>query len=101
MKIDNVIDNSEVEFIEKQVEALEVDGKIKKDIMNNIYSTRFIQVDFKIIKQSKIDVINLINNLVLLAKKDGNVHKTERMFIEEIANSLDFPLTDLDDMFKS
>ena len=101
IKIDNVIDNAEIEFIEKQINDLEINDEIKIKVMNKIHSSNFIPVDYEVLKQSKMDVINLLNNLILLAKRDGNVHKAERMLIEEIANDLNFSLVDLEDMFKS
>jgi len=99
IKIDNKVEDSELDFIKNYIDSLISDENEKDELIKKLYTPGLIKVDFNIIKQQKAEVFNLMNNLVSIAKSDNKISKVERMYIYEVAEELGVSSRDVNELF--
>mgnify|MGYP000284633185 CR=1 FL=1 len=101
IKIDGKIDDREIELLENLMDKFELDSNDKIELISEINSKNKINIDYSILKGNSQEILYLLIDLVAIAKADGEVHITEKLFIKEVAKSLDFDLNDLNLLFES
>ncbi len=95
------IDDREIELLENLMDKFELDSNDKIELISEINSKNKINIDYSILKGNSQEILYLLIDLVAVAKADGEVHITEKLFIKEVAKSLDFDLNDLNLLFES
>ena len=101
IKVDGKIDDREIELLENLMDKFELDSNDKIELISEINSKNKINIDYSILKGNSQEILYLLIDLVAIAKADGEVHITEKLFIKEVAKSLDFDLNDLNLLFES
>lgn len=90
MKIDNNIDTNELKFIEDFMEKIDLSTDDKMKLIQELTTKNKISIDYNILKDNREEVLYLILDLISLAKIDGEFHVTEKLFIKEVAKTLNF-----------
>jgi len=98
IKIDGKIANEELNLIEEYIDNSGLDDNLKMELIGKLSNSDLIPVDYSLFKNSPEKSINLINQLVALAKIDNEVHPSERMFIRNVAKQLDIPGEDVNEL---
>lgn len=95
MKIDGKIDDLEVKFIENFLEQTDLSSDDKIELIGKINDKSKIKIDYTPFKEDKEEALQLLIDLIALAKCDEQFHITEKMFIKEISKNLEFDEHDL------
>jgi uncharacterized tellurite resistance protein B-like protein len=61
-------------------------------------STETIKVDYSLFKEDLNESLGLISDLISLAKRDGEFHIKEKMFIKQVGHILNYSEKDLNEM---
>ena len=101
MKIDNNIDTNELKFIEDFMEKIDLTVDAKMELIQELTSKSKISVDYNILKDNSEEVLYLLLDLISLAKIDGEFHITEKLFIKEVAKTLNFNQDELVSLIES
>lgn len=101
MKIDNNIDTNELKFIEDFMEKIDLSIDAKMELIQELTSKSKISVDYSILKDNSEEVLYLLLDLISLAKIDGEFHITEKLFIKEVAKTLNFNQDELVSLIES
>lgn len=95
MKIDGKIDEEEVKFIENFLEQTDLSSDDKIELISKLSEQSKIKIDYTPFKEDKEEALQLLIDLIALAKCDGQFHITEKMVIKEISKNLGFDENDL------
>ena len=101
IKIDGKIDDKEIELLEELMDKFQLESNDKLELISEINSKNKISIDYNLLKGNSEEILYLLIDLVAIAKADGEVHITEKLFIKEVAKSLDFDQNDLILLFES
>jgi uncharacterized tellurite resistance protein B-like protein len=101
IKIDGKIDDREIELLEELMDKFQLESNDKLELISEINSKNKISIDYNLLKENSEEILYLLIDLVAIAKADGEVHITEKLFIKEVAKSLDFDQNDLNLLFES
>lgn len=101
IKIDGKIDDREIELLEELMDKFQLESNDKLELISEINSRNKISIDYNLLKGNSEEILYLLIDLVAIAKADGEVHITEKLFIKEVAKSLDFDQSDLNLLFES
>ncbi|MGE4444519.1 MAG: TerB family tellurite resistance protein [Candidatus Altimarinota bacterium] len=101
IKIDGKIDDREIELLEELMDKFQLESNDKLELISEINSKNKISIDYNLLKGNSEEILYLLIDLVAIAKADGEVHITEKLFIKEVAKSLDFDQNDLNLLFES
>lgn len=95
MKIDGKIDDQEVKFIESFLEQTDLSSDDKIELIGKLNDKAKMKIDYAPFKEDKEEALQLLIDLIALAKCDEQFHITEKMFIKEISKNLGFDENDL------
>lgn len=98
MKIDGVKHDLELSFMKSMINESFFSDLTKTNLLTNLISEELAPVNYDIFKENKQDALNLMIDLIALAKKDGTVHIAEGQFIRQIAEKLDFSHDELNSL---
>ena len=101
IKIDGKIDDKEIELLEELMDKFQLESNDKLELISEINSKNKISIDYNLLKGNSEEILYLLIDLVAIAKADGEVHITEKLFIKEVSKSLDFDQNDLILLFES
>ncbi len=101
MKIDNNIDANELKFIEDFMEKIDLSIDDKMKLIEELTTKNKISVDYSVLKDNSEEVLYLLLDLISLAKIDGEFHITEKLFIKEVAKTLNFNQDELVSLIES
>lgn len=98
-KIDHNFTEKKKEFIRKEIEnsTLTEDEQLKLAISFN--EDRLFSIDYSLLKNDDSYSIGLLKKMIMLAKLDGNIGFTEKIYIKKIARELGYTPNDLSDFF--
>jgi uncharacterized protein (DUF697 family) len=100
MKIDGNIEDDEIEFIENFIDNSNLTSDDRMSLIEQISKTEKTKVNYSIFKDNTEEGLYLLIDLIALSKADGEFHITEKMFIKEIAKSLEFDKEDLKELME-
>lgn len=95
MKIDGKIDDEEVKLIERFLEQTDLSSDDKIELIGKLNDKSKIKIDYTPFKEDKEEALQLLIDLIALAKCDEQFHITEKMFIKEVSKNLGFDESDL------
>ncbi len=101
IKIDGKIDDREIELLEELMDKFQLESNDKLELISEINSKNKISIDYNLLKGNSEEILYLLIDLVAIAKADGEIHITEKLFIKEVAKSLAFDQNDLNLLFES
>ena len=67
---------------------LSIDDKM--ELIQELTTKNKISVNYSVLKDNSEEVLYLLLDLISLAKIDGKFHVTEKLFIKEVAKTLNF-----------
>lgn len=98
IKVDGVIKNEESELFNTLIDNSLLDDNIKMDLIQKLNSNEMDKIDYSLFKTNPEQSLQLLRNLILIAKCDNEFHITEKMYIKNIAKQLDYSLSDLESL---
>lgn len=101
MKVDGKIKPEEREYVQTLVDHTNLAEEEKANLLNAIdLSTKFT-VDYSTFASMPDDAIGLLVDLVALAKRDGEFHVTEKMYIKQAGKLMGFSDSDIEETMAS
>lgn len=101
MKIDKNRTSEERMYINSLVEKAALADDQKAQLLNSYDSDEKFAIDYSLFSQAPDDAIGSLSDMVALAKRDGEFHVTEKMFIKHAGTQMGFSATDLEEMIAS
>ncbi|MCB5266661.1 MAG: TerB family tellurite resistance protein [Candidatus Cloacimonetes bacterium] len=95
MKIDGKIDEEEVKYVQGFIEKSNLSNDDEMVLIEQLGGSDKIKVDYTLFKSNQEEALYLLIDLIALAKVDGEFHVTEKMFIKNIAKTIEFSEDDL------
>jgi uncharacterized protein (DUF697 family)/uncharacterized tellurite resistance protein B-like protein len=90
MKVDGNIDESEKDFLKPLIQGLACNKSDCLMLLEYMSGTKKMDINYQLLAESPDDSIGLMVDMVALAKRDGNLHVTEKMYIKKIGKMLNF-----------
>jgi uncharacterized tellurite resistance protein B-like protein len=101
MMIDGAAKDTEKQQIKEAVSKTSLSEDEKLTWLQSIENSEKFVVDYTDLKNSPDDAIGLLVDMVALAKRDGQFHITEKMFIKKTGATLGFSESDVEEMMLS
>ena len=98
MKIDSKVADKELEYVELIIANTNLDGKVLEGLRSKLNSSDKSAVDYSIFKKSPEESLGLMMDLIALAKRDGEFHPAEKIYIKQIGKQLDYSDDDIGEM---
>ncbi len=97
MKVDKKIKPEERGYIQLLIENSELDDEVKIELANLVDVEAKTQVDFTPLAKEPDEVIGLLIDLIALAKRDGEFHLAEKIYIKQAGKLLGLSESDIDE----
>lgn len=101
MKVDKKVEDEELELIDEMITNAELNGDVEVALRDLIDSSQTIKVDYSIFENDADAALSLIMDIIGIAKRDGNVHISEKMYIKRVGKQLSFDAADIDEMLEA
>lgn len=98
IKVDGTIKAEEREYVQTIIGNANILESEKEDLTQSIDKSGKLVVDYSAFASSPDDAIGLLVDMVTLAKRDGNFHITEKMFVKQVGNLIGFSSNDIDEI---
>jgi len=98
MCIDGAVKQEEERFIGDMLNDSNLDGETKELLMKQLKDRFKVKVNYSKIMNEPDEAVGLMADLVALAKRDGDFHVTEKLFIKQIGKLLDFSSSDIEEI---
>lgn len=100
-KIDGTVHENEAKFIDELVDRSELTPENKIEILSRLSSQDKDISGIDFITASPDDAIALLVDMTSLAKKDDNLHITEKLYVKQIGKLLGFSETDISEVLNA
>ncbi len=90
MNIDSYKHQKEIEHIKEYINSLAVTSTVKSKLLMSLAKTEQINIDYTQFNNSQDEAINILSDLISLAKKDGQFHPKEEAYVQEVGIKLGF-----------
>lgn len=94
MKVDGSIEPQEKEYLKTIITNANLTSAEIQEIKNSL-SCQKIEVDYSLIAKYPDDALGLLIDLIALAKRDGDFHITEKMYIKQVGKLMGFSEVDI------
>lgn len=98
MKVDGTIKTEERDYVYTIIGNAELTTSEKVDLMESIDKNGKSAVDYTMFASSPDEAIGLLVDMTVLAKRDGNFHITEKVFVKQVGKLLGFSDNDIDEV---
>ena len=98
MKVDGTIKAEEREYVQTIISNADLTESERVDLTQAIDKSGKFVVDYSAFASSPDDAIGLLVDMVMLAKRDGTFHITEKMFVKQVSKLLGFSENDIDEI---
>lgn len=98
IRVDGVIEDEEKKFLVNIVEGLALSKDEISKIKEGLRSQSQLSVNFQAIAKHPDQAISLMVDLIAVAKRDGNFHITEKMYIKKVGQALNLDVVDIEEM---
>ncbi|WP_298959541.1 TerB family tellurite resistance protein [uncultured Campylobacter sp.] len=98
MKIDGKIEDSEMAYLQDFIENTPLSNQDQMQLIEQLGSKEKTTVDYSVFKENFDESLTLVVDMIALANIDGNFHVTERMFIKNVAKTIGFDESDLNEL---
>lgn len=98
MKIDGKIEDSEMAYLQDFIENAPLSNQDQMQLIEQLSSKEKTTVDYSVFKENFDESLTLVVDMIALANIDGNFHVTERMFIKNVAKTIGFDESDLNEL---
>jgi uncharacterized tellurite resistance protein B-like protein len=90
MLADQEVAAAELEYLRPLVESSELSAAERERLGAAVSQRRALEVDYSVFRNAPDDAAGLLISMVALARRDGNVHLAERLYIKQVARLLGF-----------
>ncbi|MBC5796147.1 TerB family tellurite resistance protein [Sphaerospermopsis sp. LEGE 00249] len=97
MKVDGSIEPEEKEYLKTIITNANLTVEEIKEIKNSLSAQR-TEIDYSLIAKYPDDALGLLIDLIALAKRDGDFHITEKMYIKQVGKLMGFSEVDIAEM---
>lgn len=98
MKVDGVTDKAEVELLEELSSTANFNVEQRSDLQSRLAAKNLVGIDFSPYQNHPDEALNLILDLVNMAKQDGKVQPAEKIFIKKVAEQLSLSPNDVEEL---
>ncbi len=95
MKIDGVAAAVEQEYISLLIKNVDLSDSEKLDLVEQMDQSAKFKIDYSQMLQFPDDTIGLLADMIGLAKRDGAIHVSEKIYIKQVAKILGFSDSDV------
>jgi uncharacterized tellurite resistance protein B-like protein len=101
MKIDGRIALEEVRYISACIEQANISQTDKMGLIQAMGSADKIPINYSVFANDPEESVGLLIDLTALAKRDGNIHLSEKLYIKHVGALLGFSESDIEEMIAS
>jgi uncharacterized tellurite resistance protein B-like protein len=98
MKVDGVMNKSEIRFLKELLPAMKFNTEQTSDIQSLFAANTLVEIDFSPYQNHPGEALNLILDLVNMSKQDGKVQPMEKMYIKKVAEQLSLSQNDVEEL---
>lgn len=98
MKIDGRIAEEEIQYISTCIEQANIDKRDKIGLVQAMESKDKLPINYVGFTKKPEEAIGLLLDLTALAKRDGNIHLSEKLYIKQVGGLLGFSESDIEEM---
>lgn len=98
MCVDGVMKEEEKEFIRTVISDSSLDETERSCLVEQVHKGSKTKVDYSQISELPDEAIGLMVDLVGLAKRDGEFHMTEKLFIKQVGKLLGFSASEIEEV---
>ncbi len=98
IKVDGMVKAEERDYLYTIIGNADLTANEKEDLSKAIDNHVKLVVDYSFFASSPDDAIGLLVDMTTLAKRDGNFHITEKMFVKQVGKMLGFSDNDIDEV---
>lgn len=98
IKVDGNKRNEEFELFDNLISNSFLDDNLRMELIQKLHSKETDKVDYSQFKDYPEQSIQLLMNLILIAKCDNDLHIAEKMFIKNIAKQLGYSAEDIESL---
>jgi len=98
MKVDGVMDKTEVVLLEALMPDMKLTTEQKLDLQNRLAARNLVGIDFSPFQNHPDEALNLILDLVNMSKQDGKIQPTEKIYIKKVAEQLSLSQNDVEEL---
>jgi len=98
MCVDGAIKEEEKEFIKAVISDSSLDEKERLRLVEQVHSGSKAKIDYSQVSELPDEAIGLMVDLVGLAKRDGEFHVTEKLFIKQVGKLLGFSANEIEEV---
>jgi len=98
VKADGTIDKTEIEFLKELAPAVAFNAEQTADLQSRFAAKSLLGVDFSPYQNYRRESLNLVLDLVTMAKRDEKIHPAEKMYIKTVAEQLSLPKEDVEEL---
>jgi len=96
MKVDKKITTEEQSYISTLIENVDIDSKVRIELENLMNVTGKIPVDFSLFAKEPDEAVGLLFDLIGLAKRDGEFHLSEKVYIKQAGKLMGISENDIE-----
>lgn len=97
MKVDGVMDKTEIEFLNELFPAAKLNAEQISDLQGRLSANYLVEIDFSPYQNHPDEAQNLILELVNMSRQDGKVQLTEKQYIKKVAEQLGLSQNDVEE----
>lgn len=98
IKVDGVTDKTEVAFFEELMSDMKFTSEQITDLQSRLSARSLVGIDFAPYQNHPDEALNLMLDLVNMARQDGKVQTAEKMYIKKVAEQLSLSQNDVTDL---
>ena len=98
IRADGTIEAEEKAFLKNMLQDLPLSKDEMSEIREGLQSKSRLPVDFQILAKHPDETIGLMVDLIAVAKRDGDFHINEKMYIKQVGQALNFDAADVEEM---
>jgi uncharacterized tellurite resistance protein B-like protein len=98
MCVDGAVKEEEKDFIRTIINDSSLDEEGKLGLIEQVHRGAKTKVDYSLVSKIPDEAISLMVDLVGLAKRDGEFHMTEKLFIKQVGKLLDFSANEIEEV---
>lgn len=100
MKVDGTMAEAELAYIETLITNSNLDSATASELRTRVNLPEKATIDYTVFSQDPDESLGLMMDLVALAKRDGEFHITEKMYIKQIGKLLGYSEEDTVEMME-
>ena len=101
IKIDGKINEEELELFESILNQSLISEEVKFELINKLNSSEKNIIDYAIFKSNIEESLELLTNLIKIAKIDNEMHILEKMFIKNVGQQIGFSVDEIENLLTS